>query len=478
MVVFRLLACMKVDAEGYCKAMSSEHGTQAVAPDEATVRRAVAASAMGNCIEWFDFGVYSAGAVTSIIGRVFFPTHSSTAAVLASLAVFAGAFVVRPFGGFFFGPLGDRIGRQKVLATTIILMSGSTFVIGVLPTYQTIGVFAPILLVLARMVQGFSTGGEYGGAATFIAEYAPDGRRGFFGSWLEFGTLAGFVLGSGLVLAVDAALTPAQMESWGWRIPFLVALPLGLIGLYLRTKLEDTPAFRQMASAGRLARSPLKETLVHNWRMILNLVGIVLLLNVADWTFLTFMPTFMNHNLGISNNTAQIVMISVEICMMVVITFIGRLSDRVGRKPLLLTSAVGFVVLGYPAVALMIAGGTVRLTIGFAILGLLLVLMLAVIGSTFPLMFPTQVRYGAFAIGYNVSTSAFGGTAPFIISALITATGNNYMPAFYLMIAGLIAIVPILRIPETAKVSLNKVAPSATPGVGGSGIGNRAAVAK
>ena len=466
-------ARMKVPHLGYPEFVISKPsnstadvGSDVAEPSEATVRRAVAASAMGNCIEWFDFGVYSAGAITATIGRVFFPTHSSTAAVLASLAVFAGAFVVRPFGGFFFGPLGDRLGRQRVLAITIILMSGATFVIGVLPTYTTIGVAAPILLVLARMLQGFSAGGEYGGAATFIAEYAPDGRRGFYGSWLEFGTLGGFVLGSGLVLGVNLLLTQAQMDGWGWRIPFLVALPLGLIGLYLRTKLEDTPAFQQMSKSGRVARSPLKETLLGNWRMILNLIGIVLLLNVADWTFLTFMPTFMTHNLGISDTTSQVVMISVEVCMMVVITFFGRLSDRIGRKPLLITAAIGFIVLGYPAVALMIAGGVARLAIGFAILGLLLVLMLAVIGSTFPAMFPTRVRYGSFAIGYNLSTSAFGGTAPFVISALISVTGNNYIPAFYLIVAGVIAIVPILLIPETAKVSLRRISPSVTPGLG------------
>jgi MFS transporter, MHS family, proline/betaine transporter len=386
--------------------------------------------------------------------------------VLASFAVFAGAFLIRPFGGFFFGPLGDRLGRQRVLAITIILMSAATFVIGVLPTYQSIGVAAPVLLVAARMLQGFSAGGEYGGAATFIAEYAPDDRRGFYGSWLEFGTLGGFVLGSGLVLAINTALTSAQLETWGWRIPFLIALPLGLIGLYLRTKLEDTPVFRQLATAGRVARSPLAETALGNWRMILNLIGIVLLLNVADWTFLTFMPTFISHNLHIGDTTSQLVMISVEVCMMVVITFFGRLSDRIGRKPLLLTAAIGFVVLGYPAVALMIAGGTVRLAIGFAVLGVLLVLMLAVIGSTFPAMFPARVRYGSFAIGYNLSTSAFGGTAPFVISALISVTGNNYVPAFYLIVAGLIAIVPILLIPETARVSLRRISPTATPGQG------------
>jgi MHS family proline/betaine transporter-like MFS transporter len=427
----------------------SEHGTTTAIeqPDEATVRRAVAASAMGNCIEWFDFGVYSAGAITATVGRVFFPTHSSSTAVLSSFAVLAVAFVVRPFGGFFFGPLGDRLGRQRVLAITIILMSGSTFVIGVLPTYASIGVFAPILLILARMVQGFSTGGEYGGAATFIAEYAPDKKRGFLGSWLEFGTLTGYVLGSSLVLLMNVILPQSAMDSWGWRIPFLVALPLGLVGLYLRTKLEDTPAFRDMSKAGKVARSPLKETLAGNWRMILNLIGIVLLLNVADYTMLTFMPTFMTNNLGFSDTTS-----------------VGRLSDRIGRKPLLLTAAIGYVVLAFPAVALMTAGGTLRLLIGFAILAALLVLMLAVIGSTFPAMFPTRVRYGSFAIGYNLSTSAFGGTAPFVITALITATGTNFIPAYYLVLAGLIAIVPIMLIPETAGVSLRGISATATPG--------------
>lgn len=442
-----------------------EHGSSVGEPDERTVRKAVAASAMGNAIEWFDFGVYSAGAITATIGRVFFPTHDTTSAVLSSFAVLAVAFVVRPFGGFFFGPLGDRYGRQKVLATTIILMSGSTFVIGVLPTYHSIGVAAPVLLILARMVQGFSTGGEYGGAATFIAEYAPDRRRGFLGSWLEFGTLSGYVLGSSLVLIVDLALPQSAMDGWGWRIPFLVALPLGLIGLYLRTRLEDTPAFREMSDRGQVARSPLRETLTRNWRMILNLIGIVLLLNVADYTMLTFMPTFMTQDLHISDTTSQVVTISVEVCMMVVITFVGRLSDRIGRKPLLLTAAIGYVLLSYPAVALMIAGGTVRLVIGFAILAVLLLLILAVIGSTFPAMFPTKTRYGSFAIGYNVSTSAFGGTAPFVISALITATGSNYVPAFYLIVAGLIALVPIVLIPETAGAPLRGIPEDSTPGL-------------
>ncbi|MCW2897934.1 MAG: transporter [Streptosporangiaceae bacterium] len=426
-------------------------------PDQATVRRAVVASAMGNCIEWFDFGVFSAGVMTMIIGTVFFPEDSSGSATLKSFALIAAAFIARPFGGLFFGPLGDKLGRQRVLATTIILMSASTFVIGVLPGYASIGIAAPLLLLLVRLVQGFSTGGEYGGAATFIAEYAPTGKRGFFGSFLEFGTLSGYILGSGLVLVVNLLLGQTAMHAWGWRIPFLLALPLGLVGLYVRTKLEDTPAFQEMAKAGKAARSPLKETIVHNWRMILNLIGIVFLLNVADYTLLTFMPSYLTENLGIGAVTSQLITIGIELLMLLVIAPLGALSDRVGRKPLLVAAALGYVFLSLPSIKLMQIHNAMAVTAGFAIMGALLVLMLAVIGSTFPAMFPTQVRYGAFAIGYNISTSLFGGTSALLIGSLIKVFHTNYIPAFYLMAAGAIALVPILLIPETAGVSIRKI---------------------
>lgn len=430
-------------------------------PDQATVRRAVVASAMGNCIEWFDFGVFSAGVMTTIIGTVFFPHDSVGSATLKSFALIAAAFVIRPFGGMFFGPLGDRLGRQRVLATTIILMSGSTFVIGILPGYATIGLAAPLLLLLVRLVQGFSTGGEYGGAATFIAEYAPTKRRGLLGSFLEFGTLWGYILGSGLVLTVNLILGESRMHAWGWRIPFLLALPLGLVGLYVRIKLEDTPAFKELDESGDTAKSPLKETLVHHWRMILNLIGIVILLNVADYTLLTFMPSYLTDNLGIGDVAAQLTTIGVEFGMLLVIAPLGRLSDRVGRKPLLVTAALGYILLSFPSIKLMQIHNPVAVTAGFAIMGGLLVLMLSVIGSTFPAMFPTQVRYGAFAIGYNVSTSVFGGTSALVIGSLIDVFHTNYIPAFYLVVAGLIALVPILLIPETAGVSIrNIVTPS------------------
>jgi MHS family proline/betaine transporter-like MFS transporter len=416
---------------------------------KATLRRAIAAAALGNCMEWFDFGVYGYLAVT--IGRIFFPSHNPTTELLAAFGGFAVAFVIRPFGGIFFGPLGDRIGRQRVLAITIILMAASTFMIGVLPSYAQIGIWAPILLMLARLVQGFSTGGEYGGAATFMAEYAPDDQRGYLCSWLEFGTLGGFSLGAILVTLVTFGLTPEAMNAWGWRIPFLCAGPLGMIGLYLRLKLEETPDFQGLQEAGEVADSPLREALATEWRQLLKCVGIVILLNVADYTFLTYMPSYLNTALGIGEQRGRVILIGIMLAMMLVITPIGALSDRIGRKPILIASALGFIVLGWPAFWLMSQGSLFLVTLGLAIPGLLLVMLLGTLPATLPAMFSTRTRYGGFAVSYNISTSLFGGTAPLAITWLVVMTGNDYMPAFYLIAAGVIAFIPILALRETAR---------------------------
>ncbi|WP_214371286.1 MFS transporter [Pseudonocardia sp. H11422] len=206
--------------------------------------------------------------------------------MIATFAIFAIAYLVRPFGGLVLGPLGDRIGRKRVLALTIIMMSAATFAIGLLATYAQIGILAPILLLVARLVQGFATGGEYGGAAAFIAEYAPDRRRGFYCSFLEFSTLGGFVLAAGMETTLQLTLPPDAMETWGWRVPFLVAGPLGLVGLYLRSKLEDTPAFQQLESDDDVSEAPLRELLTRHWCPILLVMGLVLFYNVADYTVL------------------------------------------------------------------------------------------------------------------------------------------------------------------------------------------------
>lgn len=430
--------------------------------DRSTLRRAVAAAALGNGMEWFDFGIYAYLAAT--LGTVFFPSSNPTASLLLSLATFGVAFVVRPFGGFFFGPLGDRLGRQRILATTILLMSGSTFAIGLLPGYASIGILAPILLVFCRLLQGFSTGGEYGGASTFIAEYAPDNRRGFFGSWLEFATLGGFVLGASIVTVLTIALPDAAMNSWGWRVPFLIAGPLGIVGLYLRLKLEDTPNFKALEETHEVTQSPLRESFTE-WRAILRLIGIVILVNVADYIILSYMPTYLPKILEIGDNSALMIIVLTMVVMMAVITLVGSLTDRVGRKPVMLTGCIGFAVLTYPAFWLMSQGNILGTAAGLLILGLLLVLILGTIGSMLPALFPTRCRYGAFCIGYNVSTSLFGGTAPFVATYLISVTGDNFVPAYYLIIASVVAFIPIVMSEETAGDPLKQTSEVRTTGV-------------
>lgn len=419
---------------------------------DAILRRAIAASAMGNATEWFDYGIYAYG--VTYISAALFP-GSTDEALLFALATFAISFLVRPLGGLFWGPLGDRLGRKSVLALTILLMSGATLCVGLIPDHAAIGFWAPTLLILLRMVQGFSTGGEYGGAATFMAEYAPDDRRGFYGSFLEFGTLAGFSLGAALMLGFSLMLGDAAMHAWGWRIPFLVAAPMGLVGMYLRSKMEDTPVFQTAAALHEAGPpTPRLGLLVQgHWRAMLVVGGLVVALNVVNYTLLSYMPTYLQRRIGLSSDEALIVPIIGMLLMMAFLPFAGALSDRVGRRAMWRVSLIGLLVAVVPLYMLM-ATGLAGAIVGFILLGLLYVPQLATISATFPALFPTQVRFAGFAIAYNVSTSIFGGTAPAIGSGLISLTGNELMPAFYMMIACVVGLIALRFMPETAGRSL------------------------
>jgi MHS family proline/betaine transporter-like MFS transporter len=300
-------------------------------PPRRTIRQAVAASAMGNATEWYDYGAYAV--VSTYIASHFFPEGS--AGQFWTYAFLAISFIARPFGGFIWGPLGDRLGRKHVLALTIILMSAATFLIGVLPTYEKVGVLAPILLAVLRLVQGFSTGGEYGGAATFMAEYAPDKRRGLYGSFLEFGTLGGFALGTVVVLVLQLILPEAAMDAWGWRVPFFFALPLGAIGLYLRSRLDETPVFQDLDDAGDSQDSVaggLRALIVEYWKPILTMAGLVIPVNITNYTLITYMPGYLETKIQLSPNESLGVILVGEVAMMALIPFCGSLSDRMGRK--------------------------------------------------------------------------------------------------------------------------------------------------
>jgi MHS family proline/betaine transporter-like MFS transporter len=435
-------------------------------PAGPTLRRAVAASAIGNATEWFDYGIYAYG--VTYISAALFPGEAAQATLFA-LATFAISFLVRPLGGLFWGPLGDRLGRKSVLALTIIMMAAATVCVGLIPTYEQIGFWAPLTLVVLRMVQGFSTGGEYGGAATFMAEYAPDARRGFFGSFLEFGTLAGFSLGALLMLAFSLLLSNEAMHDWGWRLPFLVAGPLGLIGVYLRSKMEDTPVFRELqADETQAPEGGLKRLFVRHWRPLLTMGGLVVALNVVNYTLLSYMPTYLERRLGLTTQQSLIVPIIGMLFMMVLLPFAGALSDRFGRKPLWWASLVGLCVFVAPLYHLM-ATNLVGAIIGFAALGLLYAPQLATISATFPAMFPTSVRFAGFAIAYNISTSIFGGTAPAMNSWLIRLTGDTMLPAYYMIAACMVGMVALCFMPETAGKSLrddDSRGPGGQPGPG------------
>ncbi|MFG3100730.1 MFS transporter [Streptomyces sp. NPDC048182] len=420
-------------------------------------------------MEWFDFGIYSYLAAT--IGRVFFPSGNDTVQLLSSFATFAVAFLVRPIGGMVFGPMGDKIGRKKVLALTMILMAIGTAAIGLLPSYAAVGFWSPVLLILFRMLQGFSTGGEYGGASTFIAEYAPDKRRGFFGSFLELGTLAGYTGAAGLVTVLTALLGDDGMDSWGWRVPFLVAAPLGMIGIYLRMRLDDTPAYLKLEDANvpvaeaadaveTTARGDLAKIFRTHWRPLVLCIALVGAYNITDYMLLSYMPTYLSDELGYSETHGLLMLVITMVILMLVINQVGRLSDRYGRKPLLMAGMLGFLVLSAPAFLLVRQGSLPAIAAGMLMLGLSLVCLLGTMSAALPAMFPTSVRYGSLSVGYNISTSLFGGTTPLVITALISLSGSDMAPAYYAMAAALVGVVAVSVMKETARKPLAGSPPS------------------
>ncbi|WP_370584592.1 MFS transporter [Novosphingobium sp. KA1] len=413
------------------------------------LRRAIAASAIGNATEWFDYGIYAYG--VSYISAALFPGETADATLFA-LATFAISFLVRPLGGLFWGPLGDRYGRKAVLGLTILLMAGATVGVGLIPSYAAIGVWAPALLIAMRMLQGFSTGGEYGGAAIFMAEYAPDEKRGFYGSFLEVGTLAGFCAGALLMLGFSLALGEEAMRQWAWRLPFLLAGPLGLVGVYLRARMAETPLFQE-AEAHRddspAGHGGLGHLLKRHRRPLLAMSGLVIALNVVNYTLLSYMPTYLERRLGLATDTALMVPIAGMVFMMVLLPLAGSLSDRIGRKPMWRFSLLGLILLVIPLYHLM-GLGTAPAAIGYVLLGLLYVPQLATISATFPAFFPTPVRFAGFALAYNLSTSLFGGTAPAFNSWLIDVTGNPLVPAYVMIAACLCGLLALRFTPESA----------------------------
>ncbi|MGW5267534.1 MFS transporter [Rhodococcus sp. NPDC003994] len=419
----------------------------------ATARRAAIAGGVGTLIEYYDFAVY--GFLAVVIAPLFFPSTSPGVSILATLAVFGVAYVARPLGGIFFGRLGDRRGRRRALVITVVSMGIACGILGLLPVHSSVGVLAPILLVAVRLAQGFSAGGEIGGAATYIAESAPPSKRGFFGSFTPVGSTLGFAVAAAVVGVVTLVTTDEQMASWGWRIPFLLALPLAYVCLRVRLKLEDTPEFEEMADKQEVVKSPLGDVVKRNPWSVLRVVGIAIAMNGSGYIGLTYFSVYLIKDLGFSKDAVY--WTSAVSIALACATFplAGAATDRFGRKPVLLTGYVAYVLLAFPA--FMVLGATGSILVVGIVYFVYMVLNGIVQVPAFPLfteLFPRAVRYTGVSLGFNIGTIAAGGTAPYVAAQLVESTGNSMAPAFWVVGVCLIGVVTVLTIKETSRSAL------------------------
>ena len=424
-------------------------------PTAQTRRKVVMASFIGNFVEWFDYAAY--GYLAAIIATVFFPETDKTTALLATFAVFAISFLVRPLGGVVWGHIGDKVGRKQALSLSILIMSGATFCIALLPSYGAVGVFAPILLLLVRVVQGFSASGEYAGASAFLVEYAPPNRRGLYASVVPASTASGLLLGSLIAALLTGVLSDGQMGDWGWRLPFLLAAPMGLIGRYIRLKLEDTPVFRALEKDDDVAAAPVLETIKKNRRPLIIALGAAVLNAVAFYVLLSYMPTYLSEELGFGASESFLATTIALATYIGFIFFTGMASDRFGRKRMLITASVLFIVLTVPAFALLDGASFLLVVIIQVVLGAVLTLNDGTLPSFLSELFPTRVRYTGFALSFNLANAIFGGTAPFVATLLIAWTGNDIAPAWYVVAAAVVSLCAVLASRETSREPLRDV---------------------
>ncbi|MDR3434375.1 MAG: MFS transporter [Rouxiella aceris] len=420
----------------------AEH-SQAVTAGQAT--RALVAGSVGNFIEWYEFGVY--GYLATVIAGNFFTLQgqSGLTGLLLTYASFALAFFCRPIGAIIFGRIGDRIGRKPTLIAVVLLMTLATTMIGLLPTYAAIGVAAPLLLTLMRMLQGLFAGGEFGGAVSLMTEFAPPGKRGLYGAWQSFTVSLGLLCGVGLVALLAYGLGSEQLTQWGWRIPFLLALPMGLVALWLRVRLDETPTFTQTKKAGVLAApAPLGTTL----KAIALGIGRMMGWSAGGYTFLVVMPSYLQTSLHASFLQALVATVLGNLGFALAILPAGLLSDKLGRKKVMIAAMLVVIVLSFPLLHLLQDSQSSLWAKGIAVL--IAGAAIGAIAGPGPAMlaemFPTRTRYTGLGLSYSLSNAVFSGCAGLIITGLIKQTGNLDIPAWYVVATCIVSLFALMTL--------------------------------
>ncbi|MBP6117519.1 MAG: MHS family MFS transporter [Neisseriaceae bacterium] len=420
-----------------------------------TMSRVLIASLVGSAIEWFDYFLY--GTVAALVfNQVFFVSESPTVGLMLAYASFALTFFIRPFGGIIFSHIGDRVGRKKTLVITLSIMGLSTFAMGLLPTYQAIGIWAPILLITLRLVQGLGIGGEWGGALLLAVEYAPKEQRGFFGSVPQMGIPLGMVLGT-LALSVMSLLPNDAFMSWGWRVPFIMSALLVVFGLWIRKGIDETPSFKDVKSRGAIPKLPIADTLKYHWREVLIAVGAKFVETAPFYIFSTFIVAYATTNLGYTRtDTLNAVMIATLVTT-ILIPLMGKLSDRIGRKPLYVFGTVAMILYAFPYFWLIHQGSVLLLTLATIIgLGIIWAPITAVLGTMFSEIFSAEVRYTGVSLGYQIGAALAGGTAPLVAIALLAAFDNSYVPvAIYIIFTALVSLFAISMVKDRHNANLD-----------------------
>ncbi len=412
-------------------------------------KKVILAGTVGNAVEWFDWTIYATFAV--FFSKQFFPSDDPTASLLATFAIFAVGFFMRPLGGIVLGIFSDRFGRKAALAATIMMMAGGSLMIGLSPTYETIGIFAPIILVLARLLQGLSLGGEFASAATYLSELAPNNKRGFYSSFMFFSAAIGILSASSLAWFLTSYLTDAQMNEYGWRIPFILGALGGLVGMWIRKSVPDS----ELTKKKEKVKNPLFVLLKKYPKETLRIVGISILTTFAFYIFVVYVSTYAIKVLGADPKTTFAANTIGLVVFMLCQPLFGWLSDKIGRKPQLIVFAVGYLIFFYPVFKWM--DGTFMSILLVELFGLVLYALYTAIGpAVMSEQFPTEVRALGIGAPYNLMVALLGGTTPYVLTWLQSIGKQDYF-YFMVLVGALITLITFLKMPETAGKGLEDI---------------------